>query len=314
MGFFKPNAKKMEAKHDIEGLVEALKHKSPDVRWEAAQSLGYLGRMGFVGVIEPMIQALEHEDKGVRWTAAKTFGEIGTADDARAVEPLIRRLKDSDWQVREVAAEALGEIKDARAAEPLIKALNDKRDTVRWKAAEALGKMGDSAVEPLFTALEDRGSRVRKEVRKEIVEVIGKIGNTKAIERLNHALKDEDIDVRNAAAKVLGRREKAKAPKGRIRHLLILLEAEPVEEGLEGAVSSVLNNASYKAGKPYRNFVDGSTKINIAVTGPEDYSEPFIFASARTHFPEIDTKKLRYNKFYRVDKQGRRSAGVVISD
>jgi len=43
MGFFKPNIKKMEKNGDIDGLLEALKHKNKDVRVGAAGALAVIG-------------------------------------------------------------------------------------------------------------------------------------------------------------------------------------------------------------------------------------------------------------------------------
>jgi len=294
MGFFKPNVKKMEAKKDVEGLIKAL--KDTHVRHYTAEALI---KIKDAKAVEPLIQALKDEDYFVREAAARALGEI---KDKRAVEPLLEALGDEWWNVRLDAAMALGKIGDAKAVEPLIKALKDRNETVRGSAAKALGEIGEPVVEPLIQALKDESSMVRK--------AAARILKRFSTERTREALEEYEEREREAAEK---RKRKAKA-KGRIRHLLILLEEEPVEEGLGGAVSSVLNNASYKTGKPYHNFVDAKTKIQVAVTGPEDYNEAYIFAAAKTHFPEIEAKKLRYNKFYRVDGQGRRSAGVVVSD
>jgi HEAT repeat protein len=59
--------------------------------------------------------------------------------------------------------------------EGLVKSLNYRRKDshVRWRAAGALGKIGDSrAVEPLIAALKDENSRVRQYA----AEALRKIG------------------------------------------------------------------------------------------------------------------------------------------
>ena len=58
--------------------------------------------------VEPLIEALKDKDQDVRWEAALALGNIG---DERAVEPLIEALKDEDEDVREAAGEALEKIK-----------------------------------------------------------------------------------------------------------------------------------------------------------------------------------------------------------
>jgi len=178
--------KEMEAKMDVEGLINVLKYNG---KWNAG-----------IG--------------DAKTTAAKALGEIR---DTRAVEPLIQALQDayfdedffwetgemesfSPW-VRNAAAEALGKIGDARAVEPLIKAL--KSETVRVNAAEALGNIGDiRAVEPLIKTLKDKDQFFRRKA----VEALGKIGDARAVEPLSKAaLKDRDRHVQKLAQKALNK-------------------------------------------------------------------------------------------------------------
>jgi len=78
MGIFgPPNIRKLKARKNIKGLIEALKDK----------------------------------DEGVRRGAAMALGEI---KDARAVEPLIKLLKDKNSFTREAAEEALEKIKKTK--------------------------------------------------------------------------------------------------------------------------------------------------------------------------------------------------------
>ena len=81
--------------------------------------------------------------------------------------------------------------------EGLIKALKDKDPMVRGDAAEVLGKIGDSrAVEPLIEALKDI-------VQFIAIESLRKIGEP-AIEPLIKALKNKDTLIRSGAARALG--------------------------------------------------------------------------------------------------------------
>jgi HEAT repeat protein len=52
-------------------------------------------------------------------------------------------LKDPEWSVRYHAALSLGDIGDTDAVIPLIKALNDAREDVRRGIVESLGRLGD---------------------------------------------------------------------------------------------------------------------------------------------------------------------------
>lgn len=97
--------------------------------------------------------------------------------------------------------------------EPLISALKDKKDVdVRWSAAEALGRIGDTkAVEPLIEALKDEHGPVRFTA----AEALGRIG-AEAVEpqigSIIGLLNDKQPSfVRVSAARALGAIGSAKA-------------------------------------------------------------------------------------------------------
>jgi HEAT repeat protein/nucleoside 2-deoxyribosyltransferase len=105
----------------------------------------------------------------------------------QSVEPLIVALGDEDSSVRNSAAEALGSIGDSRAVGPLIAVLGDR--AVGWSAAKALVKIALPAVESLITALEDED----REVCRLAAEILGRIGDSRAVEPLIAVLGDTDI-------------------------------------------------------------------------------------------------------------------------
>jgi HEAT repeat protein len=118
------------------------------------------------------------------------------------VEGLVKALDyQKDSGVRRAAALALGDTGDGRSIEPLITALKDRGGAVYEAAAEALGKIGGArAVEPLIAALKDDDPRMRKAA----AEALGKIGKP-GVEPLIAALKDDNWRVREAAVKLLGK-------------------------------------------------------------------------------------------------------------
>ena len=89
---------------------------------------------------------------------------------------------------RHNASEALVEI-GLPAVESLITALQDDAEIVREYAAEVLGKIGDHrAVEPLLLAALKDGDRY---VREEAAEALWKMKDPRAIEALNATQQDK---------------------------------------------------------------------------------------------------------------------------
>jgi HEAT repeat protein len=110
-------------------------------------------------------------------------------------DELIKKIK-SDYRNRRWAAEQLGKIGDARTVEPLCRALTGAYDYV---AVEVLGRIGAAAVEPLCRALADAD----KDVRDIAAKALGKIGDARSVEPLCRALGDADQDVRRHVAEAL---------------------------------------------------------------------------------------------------------------
>jgi HEAT repeat protein len=166
-----PDVKKLKAKQDVKGLIEAL---------------GY------------------QEYKRVRQEAAMALGEIG---DVRAAEPLIAALSDDeDRHVREAAGEALVKL-GAVSVQPLIEALGDWKSILWRPIPEILGRIGAPAFEPLTLALQHK----KFQVRQQAADALGFAGDARAFEALSEALNDEDADVRCSAALALGKIGEARA-------------------------------------------------------------------------------------------------------
>jgi len=101
---FKPNIRRMILMNDVEGLIQAMKHKDWHIRERAVMAFSYIGD---TKAIEPIIQALKDRHKSVRLAASLILGFMV---DERAVKPLIQNLKDKHSSVRYGAAGALGSI------------------------------------------------------------------------------------------------------------------------------------------------------------------------------------------------------------
>jgi len=193
------------------------------IRWKAAEALGKIGKPS----VEPLIAALRHPDDDVRWKAAITLGEIG---DPRAIDPLIRLLSDEDRFVKGRAALALGMI-GKPALEPLISALCKGDGNMRWGAAIALGKVQDPAsVKPLIRALADKYDNVRAEAAASLAAI-----GTPAIAPLIHFLKYSEKPVRLEVMNALGELHASDA----IEPLVQMLEKADEQERY--AIASILD-------------------------------------------------------------------------
>ena len=160
MGVFgtsKPNVEKLRTKEDVKGLVKALQCKDVTVREKAAEALG-------------------------------------VTKDVRAIIPLINALKDEN--VRGSAAYALGDIGDARAVGPLIRALNDEgivREQhgipigVRGAVARALTKIGEPAIEPLISVIEEKSGAIQEKSIITLHNIMGVLHHERDI------LADEEV-------------------------------------------------------------------------------------------------------------------------
>ena len=207
----KPDVDTLRQQKDVPALIQALRYNNFEVQTSAAQALGTLGTEG----IHELILALKDRDRDVRLGIIEALSVIG---DQRAVQPLIELLNDKSSEVRWETAIALGEIGGPGATAPLKKALMDPDKYVRYGAASALLKTGwnpvseeerafyyvglqeweavkdsgPAAISALSLVLNDQDSSVRIKA----IEILGSIGDKKAIPALMRSLRDENADVR----------------------------------------------------------------------------------------------------------------------
>jgi HEAT repeat protein len=113
-----------------------------------------------------------------------------------AFEELIQVLSnDTSKYARQEAARSLGHLNDIRAIESLTNAmLSDEYNATRHLAADALAAFGYR--QEFAMALKDRDHYVRQEV----ASILGRIGDSQAVEPLIEVLKDADIGVQCAVA------------------------------------------------------------------------------------------------------------------
>jgi HEAT repeat protein len=175
----------------VQPLITALKDADPEMRRQAARTLGMMGDRR---AVEPLIAILE--DDRIRGAAADALGCLG---DKRAVEPLIAIIGSEDRVAfRSDCVRALGAIGDKRALVPLISMVKGQRDDLtRGIAAAALGNFhDDDAIDALIGALRDDNGHVRESATASL----GKIGDKRAIPPLVSMLADDGVRSKKQAA------------------------------------------------------------------------------------------------------------------
>jgi len=146
-----------------------------------------------------IVSALDSTVEEIRYQAVRRLPE---AFEKPPIEHLMTALGDESWRVRKCASEVLTQV-DASSdlIRALIEALGEEDNAgLRNSATEVLIKIGAPAVSDLFRVLEDGD----KDERKIAADILGDIGDQRALEPLLSTLKDPDENVRAAAAESLG--------------------------------------------------------------------------------------------------------------
>lgn len=177
----------------VEPLINALHDDVADVRVRVVESLG---NFKDERVVTALLDTLQSDaDAEVRAYAAQSLARL---PDAQAVEPLIAALDDDESLVRAAVAGALGAIHDPRAVGPLVSLLSGDADhDVRYYAAKSLSAIGGAVtVDALLAALK---TATDTDVILRIVELLGQLVDSRAIEPLKALRDHHDEDIRETA-------------------------------------------------------------------------------------------------------------------
>ena len=218
-------AVRMQLQEAAQTMAGMLKDRNWDVRTAAAVGLG---KMGNRLATESLVAAIKDSDADVRQAAITSLGQIR---DPAAIRPLVAMLVDADSNVRHAAGSALPSIdpkwqqtEGARQMAPELRAACDSSDpSIRFLAVTVLQKMGESSIPQIVsktpTAMAEAGYKQRmmfsvftellgdadRDLRLAAVQVLGRLGDARALESLKPALADADESVRRAAAKSIER-------------------------------------------------------------------------------------------------------------
>jgi HEAT repeat protein len=186
---------------EIMDLRKILRLEKPDIK-----------KMEREGDIKGLTRLLKFEqDESVRREAAFAIGKItgpnsgaGAADEnlestKQSVEELITSLRSDDTQLQKQATMKLVEIGNP-SVKPLLKSLKDPNWKIRWYASEVLGKIGDErAVAGLIETMGDENSGVRSKSLIALVEI-----GEPSVDPLIRALSNDNWQIRRQAAETLG--------------------------------------------------------------------------------------------------------------
>ncbi|MFP4672357.1 MAG: HEAT repeat domain-containing protein [Desulfohalobiaceae bacterium] len=190
---------------DLDSLVDLLQSQDQDLRIFAADILGYSAS---VMAVRPLCETLlKDSDPNVRYQAAVSLGILGQQE---ACKCLSKALKDQEW-VQFAVVEGLKNIRDESCLQDLIDALGQSTDLVDSMIVEALGDMGHIKAVPLLLSRIDQGPLpLRNKIVQALVQLLGsrtlslldQAEQEKFLQYLLAAAQDEDEEVQDAA--VLG--------------------------------------------------------------------------------------------------------------
>ena len=133
----------------------------------------------------------------------KGLAALKDIHDKSAVNLLVASLGDESWRVRKIAVELLSGFEDKEDMLPLLIDCLRSEDNagLRNSAVEALETIGAGAIDSLLLYIDDDDH----DLRKQIVDILGNIGDKKVVSYLINSLSDPDENVKSAAAENLGK-------------------------------------------------------------------------------------------------------------
>lgn len=182
----------MEADRVVPSLLSALKK---DAYGDVSRTLG---RIGDKRAVEPLLLTLETATYVSRQAALEALGSIA---DHRALPAFLKAMDDDTTGVREAAVRGLDKLTAPESIPRLIEALTDPAPTVREGASLALEHMGALVIQAMLPSLESPDWRIRLNT----VQILGRIGDVRAVEVLLRKLHDPAGNVCGAVISELKR-------------------------------------------------------------------------------------------------------------
>ena len=179
-------------------LVNLLEGEEESVRKAVIESLEQMAGILDEATAAALVDLLKNED--LRSSVTTLLGVIPTS-----IGPLTAMLKDPDEGARIQAAEILDNLLDARSADALVDAMTDPAiGGITIATLKKLGAIRDRVDEVMNTLSNVEESEIREAARQIAVVSLHPIGRP-CVEILIEYLEDDDWVVREAAADVLGK-------------------------------------------------------------------------------------------------------------
>ena len=202
---------KISSKESVEALLSAVKERDPNIEmgadwdywWDVqSHSVAALGRIGdpkAIPIIEAALDDIEGQDLSVEaFLALASLGDPG-------IEALMSRLEDPNLTpiLRRRAVEALLEKGGPEVDSPfwprVMALLNDQDPDLREALIEHLNQAGEnSRLDPMVIA-DDPDAQVRVVA----VRIMGRLGESRFINKLTALSQDPDADVRQESLRAL---------------------------------------------------------------------------------------------------------------
>jgi HEAT repeat protein len=147
--------------------------------------------------LEWLHEALRNPSPNIRSNAALTLGKMRSGV---STPYLLELLQDGEALVRASAAEALGLIRDKVSIEPLVLVVQDNVEKVQEQAVTALAGFGKAATIPVLNALSRERD---KYAQRAFLKCLGRIGDPKSASALISYLRSSYFTVRQAAVSAL---------------------------------------------------------------------------------------------------------------
>lgn len=187
-------------------LLEAIAHGTKTVRMAA---IGGITDSADERALDPLLQMLAQSDMEMKREAACGLAYVGrnlreeipypgktAAWSAEA--PLCEAYACGDEEVRNRVLFALGEIGSPGAGEVTLRALDDSSSLVKSAAIRNVEKINDRRLTAKLIPLLDDD-----DVRDEVMDALGALGDTTAINPVANFIEDDDIETKIAAARCL---------------------------------------------------------------------------------------------------------------